>query len=267
MQIHIANAFSSRPFTGNPAAVIVLDEPIDSELMQNIAEQNNLSETAFVNRSPDGHGLRGLRWFTPAREVRMCGHATLATAYVLGEQLQLGENFDFDTLSGRLSCKKVLQGWQLDFPADEAIPAPDVQDIAEAAIGQRLREDQVFVGIDDAMIVLDSPEQVVNYRPNEHEISRIPKRGLIITAQANANDDFHIISRCFYPEFGIVEDPVTGSAHTLLVPYWSQRLTQERLVCQQASRRGGVLYAHYQGGSRVLLTGAAELYLKGEISV
>ncbi len=265
-ELFVANAFTQGPFSGNPAAVVVLDQELDARLMQSIAEQNNLSETAFVVDRPTADGARGLRWFTPAREVRLCGHATLAAGFVLGEVLGFGESLAFDTLSGRLECRRSADGWTLDLPADGAFAAPDVHGIAEAAVGYDLRENQVFVGTDDAMVVLDSAAEVRDYMPLDAAIARIPKRGLILTAAGDPGDEFDVVSRCFYPEFGILEDPVTGSAHTLLAPYWTRVLGKARIRCQQASRRGGVLDVHYAGGSRVALTGRADLYLRGEIS-
>ena len=266
-EIFVANAFTSGPFTGNPAAVILLERDLDATTMQAIAEQNNLSETAFVRNERDAEGLLPLRWFTPAREVRLCGHATLAAGYVLGEVLGFGESLAFSTLSGRLDCVKEGNGWTLDFPADGAFVAPDVHDIAQQALGRDLGEYQVYVGTDDAMVVLDSARQVRDYQPIDSAIARIPKRGLIITAAGEADEEFDVVSRCFYPEYGITEDPVTGSAHTLLAPYWAKALGKSRLRCQQASRRSGVLDVRYDGGSRVRLTGEAMLYLRGEIEL
>ena len=265
-EVFVVNAFSSGPFTGNPAAVLVHDAPIDGQLMQAIAEQHNLSETAFVASQRDADGLLPLRWFTPAQEVRLCGHATLAAAAVLGERLGFGESLGFSTLSGRLDCRKQGAGWSLDFPADGAFAAPDVHEIAEAALGYGLREDRVFVGEDDAMVVLDDASAVRDYRPIDAAIARIPKRGLILTAPGDPGTGFDVVSRCFYPEFGIAEDPVTGSAHTLLGPYWAKVLGRARLRCQQASRRRGVLDVHYDGGSRVAIAGKVSFYLRGEIS-
>ncbi len=267
LQMHVANAFSRGPFSGNPAAIIVLDGELDASVMQAIAEQNNLSETAFVQRRADAEGLLSLRWFTPAQEVRLCGHATLAAGFVLGEVLGFGESLAFSTLSGRLNCTRGAQGWTLDFPADGAFIAPDVHDIAVAALGYDLREDQVFVGRDDAMVVLDSAEEVRNYRSIDTAIARIPRRGLIITAAGDVGEEFDVVSRCFYPEFGIAEDPVTGSAHTLLAPYWAKRLGKARLRCLQASRRSGVVDVVYDGGERVELSGAVNLYLEGSITI
>ncbi len=268
-EMFVANAFTSGPFTGNPAAVILLERELSAETMQAIAEQNNLSETAFVRNTPDADGLLPLRWFTPAREVRLCGHATLAAGYVLGEVLGFGESLSFSTLSGRLDCVRGGGGggWTLDFPADGAFVAPDVHDIAQQSLGRELGEYQVYVGTDDAMVVLDSAAEVRDYQPIDTAIARIPKRGLILTAPGDAGGEFDVVSRCFYPEFGILEDPVTGSAHTLLAPYWAKVLGKPTLRCQQASRRRGVLDVHYDGGERVRLTGSAELYLRGVIEL
>lgn len=264
LPVFIADAFAAGSFTGNPAAVVPLDYWIEDSKMQAIAEQHNLAETAFVLVHPDDSGCRPLRWFTPAREVRLCGHATLASAYILGDVLKFsGDEFRFSTLSGELICKRVFGGWQLDFPADEALPAPDLHELAEQVVGSTLHHDQVFVGRDDAMVVLAKAEDVLSYEPNHFAIRRVPRRGIILTAPGY--DNYDVVSRCFYPEFGVDEDPVTGFAHTLLGPYWSKRLGKSNLLCRQASRRGGDVEVHYDKGERVLLSGRARLYLKGEI--
>ena len=267
MRVDIFNAFCDGPFTGNPAAVIVLDRWLPDSLLQAIAEQHNLSETAYVLREPGANGRRHLRWFTPAREVRMCGHATLATAAALRSREGHSGAIRFETLSGTLVCTHRDGLEVMDFPADEALAAPDLHELLEQALGRELRDDQVFVGTDDALVVLDEADQVTQYEIREACIARVPRRGLVITAPGPADSDFDVVSRCFYPEFGIVEDPATGSAHTLVGPYWSRRLGRRRLVCLQASRRRGYLTVDFDGGSRVQLSGRAERYLEGRVSL
>ncbi len=268
LPLFVVNAFARAPFTGNPAAVVPLDAWIPDKELQAIAEQNNLAETAFVLVHPDESGARPLRWFTPAREVRLCGHATLAAAFCLSEMLEFPDTaLRFNTLSGELRCTKLSNGeWQLDFPADGAFVAPDVHDLAEQVVGKRLRENQVFVGKDDAMVVLDAAAGVLDYEPNHLAIRRVPRRGIILTAAADPDAGYDVVSRCFYPEFGVDEDPVTGSAHALIAPYWSGVLGRDTLVCLQASRRGGFVTATYTGGERVLLAGGARAYASGELS-
>ena len=280
MQVYVYNAFSRGPFSGNPAAVVPYRsaDGLDEVRMQAIAEQHNLAETAFVHLDGLADGAYPLRWFTPAREVRLCGHATLASAAVLRDALDIGRDGDavaFETLSGRLTCRLDGDVWLMDFPADEPQPAPPEVYDAVVAADAATREaggaaapaaERVFVGKDDALLVLPSAEQVRAFAKTEH-IRRIPKRGLIVTAPAEAGSGFDVVSRCFYPEFGVDEDPATGSAHTLLGVYWSRRLGRERLRCQQASRRVGVLDVRYGGGARIEIGGRAEAYLSGEIEV
>lgn len=266
LPIFIADAFSDGPFTGNPAAVVPLEAWLPDATLQAIAEQNNLAETAFVVTLPDENKTRALRWFTPAREVNLCGHATLATAFVLHQVLRFKESTQrFNTLSGELICTYEIGSWTMDFPADIAMPASDIHDVAEQVVGRSLSAGEVYVGTDDAMIVLATAEEVLNYLPNDAAIRRVPKRGVILTAPGLGDAD--VISRCFYPEFGVDEDPVTGSAHTLIGPYWSKILGKEELVCEQASRRGGKLTTIYNGSERIHLRGRARLYLRGEIEI
>lgn len=266
LPIYIADAFSDGPFTGNPAAVIPLESWLPDATLQAIAEQNNLAETAFVVTAPDENKCRALRWFTPAREVNLCGHATLATAFVLHQVLRFKESTQrFNTNSGELICSFDNGLWEMDFPADKAMPAADIHELAELVVGRALSAGEVYVGTDDAMIVLPSAEEVINYKPNDAAIRRVPKRGVILTALGLGETD--VVSRCFYPEFGVDEDPATGSAHTLIGTYWAARLKKEDLHCEQASRRGAKLSITYKGGERIHLRGRARLYLRGEIEV
>ena len=276
---YIANAFSAGPFTGNPAAVVPYRGsavPLSAKHMQALAEQNNLAETAFVNLD----GLRGggypLRWFTPAQEVRLCGHATLASAEVLRAYAKtLGiaprETYRFDTRSGRLSCEREATGWTMDFPADPPADAPTLARVLAQAPAQgagdgRAGERPVFRGRDDALLVLETAAAVRDYVPHGPTIRALGTRGLIVTGPGDDEPEFDVVSRCFYPEFGIDEDPATGSAHTLIGAYWCARLGKPELRCLQASRRRGVLGVRHDGGKRLELSGAVELYLRGEIT-
>ena len=265
LPVYIADAFSAGPFSGNPAAVVPLDDWIPDADMQAIAEQHNLAETAFVVVHLDEAGQRPLRWFTPAREVDLCGHATLATAFVLGDVLQFKEDaFGFTTRSGALQCMRGDRGWRMDFPADPGRPAGDaLRQRAIAALPDTAEVLDVLEGRDDVLVVLAKAAMVESYVPDDAAIRDIPKRGLIVSARARERHD--VVSRCFYPEFGVDEDAATGSAHTLIGPYWATRLGKSDLVCRQASRRGATLYVTYAGGDRVQLEGAARLYLHGEL--
>ena len=272
MQVYVYNAFSHGPFSGNPAAVVPYrtTDGLDAALMQAIAEQHNLAETAFVRLDGLADGAFALRWFTPAQEVRLCGHATLASAAVLRDTLDGGRDraaFAFETLSGRLTCRRDDAAWLMDFPADEPqAPPPAVAEAVAQVLGHAPAPDTLFVGGDDAMLVLPSAREVRAFAKTE-AIRAIPKRGLIVTGPGADGEASDVVSRCFYPEYGIDEDAATGSAHTLLGVYWSRRLGRERLRCQQASRRVGVLDVRYGGGSRIEIGGATDAYLTGTIRV
>ena len=265
LPVFIADAFSQGPFTGNPAAVVPLDAWLPEHEMQAIAEQHNLAETAFVVVHPDEAGCRPLRWFTPAKEVRLCGHATLATAFVLGEVLGFKEqHFRFSTKSGELTCTRSAEEWAIDFPVDLGAPAESsLREQALAAIPSGSEVLDVIEGQDDVLVVLAKADHVLSYQPRASAIRALPKRGLVISASAGMQHD--VVSRCFYPEFGVDEDAVTGSAHTLLGAYWATRLGKSVLRCRQASRRGGLVTVHYDGGERIQLLGRARLYLHGEL--
>ena len=267
----VINAFTidDQPFTGNPAAVVPLDAWLPDATLQAVAEQNNLAETAFVVVHPNETGARPLRWFTPAREVRLCGHATLAAAAALGSVLQFpGEAFAFSTLSGVLKCRRGGGAIAMDFPADPAPLAPErLRVLAEAVVGRPLDPQAVREGRDDLFVALDDDAEVTEYELADGPIRAIDKRGVILSAASREGSGFDVVSRCFYPEFGIDEDPVTGSAHTLIGPYWSARLGKPTVACRQASRRGGDVRVTPLGEGRVSLSGRWSLFLAGEIEV
>lgn len=272
LNVYVANAFASGPFTGNPAAVVPYRtaDGLTAARMQAIAEQHNLAETAFVHLDGLADGGYPLRWFTPAQEVRLCGHATLASAFVLqafgaDHGVDIGDVVFFDTLSGRLGCSRGDGGREMDFPADTPQPAPELRRHLQPSSKIDLRDGQVFRGTDDALLVLDSATAVRDYAPDGSSIRALGTRGLIVTAACDDDDEFDVISRCFYPEFGIEEDAATGSAHTLLGAYWTTRLGQPTLRCLQASRRRGVLSVRHDGGARLQLSGEVELYLRGVV--
>jgi PhzF family phenazine biosynthesis protein len=260
MRIYQVDAFTNSPFQGNPAGVCILQQEGDSAWMQNVASEMNLSETAFLAPHPDGYHLR---WFTPAAEVKLCGHATLSSAHILWQQgfLRQDEEACFHTLSGKLTARTDGNWIALDFPAQPA-RAKDAPEALLDAVGIKSPR---FVGknVSDFLIELDSEEQVRALQPNYTALGRLPGvRGVIVTSRGSGGYDF--ISRFFAPAVGVNEDPVTGSAHTALTPYWSARLGKKDLVAYQASARGGVLRLHDRG-ERVIIEGQAVTVMIAEL--
>lgn len=251
------DAFTDHIFGGNPAAVCPLEKWLDDELMQNLAQENNLSETAFFVKAGDDYELR---WFTPEIEVDLCGHATLATAHVLFEHLGYAEaEIRFHTKSGQLTVKKEGERLMMDFPTDD-MPQVDPPAVLFQALG--VRSDHVFF-TDDYMVVLDSEEEVKNLDPDFILLSEVNARGVIVTAPGNEVD---FVSRFFAPGAGIDEDPVTGSAHTKLTPYWSKRFEKDVLEARQISKRVGNLTCRNKG-ERTEILGNAVTYMIGEINI
>jgi len=256
--LYQVDAFAARLFEGNPAAVVPLQAWLPNAQMQKIAMENNLSETAFFVPEQDGYHLR---WFTPLIEVDFCGHATLATAHVLFEHLGLDqEAVLFYTRVGELVVSRSEHSYRMDAPADEAEELEVSHDIVEA-LGEAPRA--LYQGREDLMAVLESEEQVLNLSPDFHALAEATQRGLIATAPGRKVD---FVSRCFYPNAGIDEDPVTGSAHTTLAPYWAKRLKKNDLQARQISRRGGQLRC-LVSPERVVLEGQAITYLTGRIFI
>lgn len=252
------DAFTDRAFAGNPAAVCVLEDALDPGTMQSIATEMNLSETAFLQSRPGGWDLR---WFTPVAEVDLCGHATLASAHVLWESGRAapGAVLHFHTRSGVLTAVQRDEWIELDFPAlggtEEPAPA-----WLEAALGTRpLR---VIRGPFDYLVEVESEAIVRGLEPDQGRLGAEPVRGFIVTAAGAGDYDF--VSRFFCPAVGIAEDPVTGSAHCALAPYWAPRLGKLEMVAYQASRRGGVVRVTV-AGNRVRLGGRAVTTLRGEL--
>jgi len=252
------NAFTRDLFGGNPAGVCPLDDWIEDEVMQAVAAENGLSETAFLVKSDQGYDLR---WFTPEVEIDLCGHATLASAYVVFNHLEkdLGR-VQFFTRSGPLKVLGREDGiLAMDFPARPGVSCPAVEGLAE---GLGADPDEIHISR-DVMAVFESREIVERLRPDFDTLSKIESTGIIITAPG---DDCDFVSRFFAPRVGIDEDPVTGSAHCTLVPYWAGRLKKRSLHAKQVSKRGGELFCeHY--GERVLIAGHAVPYLQGEIII
>jgi predicted PhzF superfamily epimerase YddE/YHI9 len=254
------DAFTDRPFAGNPAAVCFLDEPRDPAWMQDLAREMNLSETAFLQPAGDGFGLR---WFTPAVEVELCGHATLASAHVLWEtgKLDPAATARFHTLSGLLTAERRGEWIELDFPARPVEETRPPEGLVEA-----FGAEPVFVGRSrfDYLLELPSEGDVRAAAPDPRRLASLPVRGIIITARASAAP-FDFVSRFFAPGSGIDEDPVTGSAHCTLGPYWAPRLGKEELLAYQASARGGVVRVRL-AADRVKLGGQAVTVLRGRLA-
>jgi len=259
MKYYIIDAFADRLFKGNPAGVCLLgQEWLEDSLMQDIAAENNLSETAFIVECGDHYSLR---WFTPKNEVDLCGHATVASAFVISNFVDKSvSEMRFDTKSGMLTVTKDSNLFVLDFPARK----PRQIDIApqmESAIGTHVCE--AYISTRDLMLLCESEAQIQNLAPNFEQIKQIADHAVIVTAEGN-NADF--VSRFFAPNYGIAEDPVTGSAHTVLIPFWADRLGKQKMTARQLSKRGGTLFCENRG-ERVKIAGKAVLYLAGEIFV
>ncbi len=257
--IYQVDAFTEKPFSGNPAAVCVLPGPRDPQWMQAVAREMNLSETAFLY--PEGDGFR-LRWFTPAVEVDLCGHATLASAHVLWEAGYLSPErmARFHTLSGPLSARRQGEWIEMDFPAEPEQPAPMPEELARA-----LGVTPKYVGKNrlDYLIEVESEAVLRALQPDMALLREVPCRGVIVTARAD-EAEYDFVSRFFAPRVGVDEDPVTGSAHCCLGPFWRQQLGRSELVGYQASPRGGVVRVR-AGDERVHLAGRAVTVLRGEL--
>jgi len=255
---HQVDAFTDQPFQGNPAAVLVLDEPADPAWMQSVALEMNLSETAFCHPSPRTGEEWDLRWFTPTAEVDLCGHATLATAHVLIEEHGVDGEIGFHTRSGRLTATSVDGGIRLDFPVDAVIVLPVSAKMSEA-LGLPVVD--AGMGATDLVLEVGTAADVRNCDPDLRLVADLADRGVVVTAQCDDRDDIDIVSRVFAPNVGIPEDPVTGSAHTTLAAWWAPRLGPE-LHAEQASSRGGELDVRLVG-ERVHLTGCAVTVARG----
>jgi len=253
------DAFTHGPFTGNPAAVVPLKEWLPVDVMQNIALENNLSETAFI--VPKDAEFQ-IRWFTPLVEVDLCGHATLASAYVVFEKLEIEKkSIVFHSNSGPLYVSKEQDYIMMDFPADELSEVQKSIDLVEA-IGAD--PSLVFKGRHDILMVFESHELIQSLKPNFNALANINVRGVLVTAPGFDNYDF--VSRGFFPATGVNEDPATGSAHTTLTPYWSGRLSKNKMKALQMSSRGGYFELENRG-DRIILMGKAHLFAEGKIFV
>jgi PhzF family phenazine biosynthesis protein len=254
---YIINAFTNRPFSGNPAGVCPLNAWLPDDVMQKIAAENDVSETAFFVKEGDAFRLR---WFAPAGEVDLCGHATLASAHVLFNELRFtGASAHFETRSGRLNVRRDGERLLMDFPVLRMDPQETIEDLEDGL-------DAVIVetwrGMDHVAL-LESEDAVKNLEPNLARLARLDLRGVVVTAKGK---DADYVCRCFAPKFGINEDPVTGSAQCMLAPFWAERLGKTRLTVKQLSKRGGDMIVELKD-ERVMIAGEARLYFRGEVEI
>lgn len=257
--VYQIDAFTRGPFSGNPAAVCPLKNWPSDELLQSIAMENNLSETAFFTNDGDHFTLR---WFTPVTEVDLCGHATLASAFVLYEVLGYeGSSIRFESRSGELTVSRKGSQFELNFPSD-SLETVKIDPVFVEGLGKKPTE--MYKGRSDWMCVFKKQSDIENLSPDFRILSRAGGRGVIVTAPGDNMVDF--VSRCFYPKTGVDEDPATGSAHTSMTPYWSSVLGKKSLTAVQLSMRKGY-FSCTSHGDRVLISGACELFMKGEISI
>lgn len=258
MTIYQVDAFNNELFKGNPAAVCPLDTFLSEDLMLAIAEENNLSETVFFVKNEDSFDIR---WFTPTCEIDLCGHATLAAAHIIFTE----QNFDkntivFNSKSGILTVTKNKDWYTLNFPSEE-ISAIETPSILEEALNVPVLK--TYKGTWKLLVELENETTVANLKPNFSLLSELESRGIIVTSKGDSVD---FVSRFFAPKIGINEDPVTGSAHTLLIPYWAKKLTKNSLNAVQLSKRVGILKCNYLN-ERVEMSGQAITYLKGELTL
>jgi PhzF family phenazine biosynthesis protein len=259
MQLYQVDAFTNRIFGGNPAAVVPLSEWIEDDLMQKIALENNLSETAFFVPEKNGYGLR---WFTPVNEINLCGHATLASSYVIFEILKTDKTIlEFYTRSGTLFVSRADEGYTMDFPLEE-FDAVEISDNIKKIIGVEPLE--LYRNKKGRyMALLGSEKEVLDVNPDFAKLKLLNAGGFIITAEGESSD---FVSRAFFPEYDINEDPVCGSAHCMLTPFWAKRSGKNVLTARQLSKRGGEIGCKIVNG-RVEISGEAVLYMTAEIFV
>lgn len=258
MKQYIVDAFTDTLFHGNYAAVCILEKWPDDELMQNIATENNFAETAFAVKEADYYHLR---WFTPVSEIDFCGHATLATAFVLFRFFeQLSRKIIFRTKAGELTVEHKDSLFVMDLPAYRCLSVTVTKEMEEA-IG--IRPVEAYKDR-DLLLVLEDEALVRNLKPDFEKMKKL--EGLTIAVTAPGKGEYDCVSRCFAPDLDIPEDPVTGSTHCMITPYWCNRLMKDSLTCYQASKRGGTLYTRRQG-DRILILGKAVLFSVGELFV
>jgi len=266
LPIYQIDAFTSQAFKGNPAAIVPLTQWLDDESMQAIAEENNLAETAFFIPCEDASFDYYIRWFTPTDEVKLCGHATIATAFVLFEELGFkGENIRFNSLSGLLGVSKKDKTYTLNFPAQPATACAIPDKLIQ---GLGLKPEACFAS-EDYLAIVDSQESLEQLNINLPALAELDLRGIIVSAPAKHQlqvQGIDFVARFFAPAIGIDEDPVTGSAYTELMPYWAARLGKQKLSAMQLSKRTGMIDCELLG-DRVNISGSAVKYLQGEIII
>ncbi|MBT2699145.1 PhzF family phenazine biosynthesis protein [Bacillus sp. ISL-40] len=258
MKYYVIDAFAEKVFEGNPAGVCIMKDWIPDEIMQKIAIENNLSETAFAVKEEKKYRLR---WFTPGGEINLCGHATLATAYVILNYIEKQvDTVQFDTMSGVLKVNKKGELYEMDFPS---VPSEELPITAQMIDALGVRPVETYLNR-DLVFVLESEEAVKNANPDFLKLEKIPEGlGVCITAKGS---EYDFVSRGFFPKLKINEDPVTGSLHCSLIPFWSQRLEKRELVAKQISSRGGTLYCKHEG-KRVKMAGKAVLYSIADLHI
>ena len=257
LEVYFVDSFTSKVFGGNPAGVVFHENELDHDLMQNIAAENNLSETAFVHTSNNNR----IKFFTPELEVDLCGHATLASAFTYFNFLNTSsDEIVFQANRSQIKAVKSNNGITLSLPKDEPMKVDDISAFTEALNAKVL---EVYRGIDDFVAILEDEEAVANNNPNFSQIKHMDSRGLIVTAKGSEVD---FVSRWYGPQTGIDEDPVTGSAHALLATYWSNIFNKNDLTAKQLSKRGGQLHCSVKE-EKVDITGQAALYLRGTLQV
>lgn len=255
MKQYIVDAFTDKVFSGNPAGVCILDKWISDDLMKNIAKENNLSETAFAVKNGNNYHLR---WFTPAGEIDFCGHATLATAYIIKNFYDTDNIIHFSTMSGEIPVKVTDNIYEMDFPAYSLNEVPVNENMTEA-IGIK----PLSAYIDrDLMLVLNSESDVKNLNVNPELLKQLDGLCVAVTAKSEKYD---CVSRVFAPKMNISEDSVTGSTHCMIVPYWAEKLDKNKIIAYQASERTGILYCETTPDNRVKISGKAVLYAVSEI--
>lgn len=256
---YIVDSFADELFSGNQAAVCILHERISDDLMQKITIENNFSETAFAMKT--GEGRYSLRWFTPADEINLCGHATLATAFVLMTEIEPSlKHVEFDTLSGLLTVDRNGEWFRMNFPQQEYHEIP-VTDDMEKALG--IRPSEAYLGR-DLLMVLPSEEAVKTVSPKEEDLLKLPGLTQAVTASGDGSD---CATRVFGPKTGVYEDPVTGSTHCLVAPYWAKRLGKSTINARQVSKRGGTLLCEVLTDGRIDISGRCELFAKSTIFI
>jgi PhzF family phenazine biosynthesis protein len=262
MRYFVVDAFADELFRGNPAGVCILDNWVDDNLLQNIASENNLAETAFVVQNGSQYDLR---WFTPEVEIDLCGHATLASAFIIINFFDKNNHFlSFNTKSGILTVNfnKINDLYEMDFPARKP-QKTEINQIVQKSINAQIKEAYISR---DLLLLIDTEEQVKNLEIDFDKIKTIKDCFAFIVTAKSSSKEYDFVSRFFAPNAGIIEDPVTGSSHSTLIPFWAEKLNKNKLIAKQLSKRGGTLYCE-NNGDRIKISGKAKLYMEGEIKI